>query len=88
VAKDGRSLFSFQDNDDLRRGVPTNHKVYGEDVAILAGDALLSYAFEHIARDTKAPAERVVRVIIELGRAVGTNGLVGGQVSFRTAAKY
>jgi geranylgeranyl diphosphate synthase, type II len=69
-----------QDNDDLRRGVPTNHKVYGEDVAILAGDALLSYAFEHIARDTKAPAELVVRVITELGRAVGTNGLVGGQV--------
>lgn len=69
-----------QDNDDLRRGVPTNHKVYGDDVAILAGDALLSYAFEHIARETRAPAERVVRVITELGKAVGTQGLVGGQV--------
>jgi len=41
------------DNDDLRRGKPTNHVVYGEDVAILAGDALLSTSFEHVARHTK-----------------------------------
>lgn len=60
--------------------MPTNHKVYGDDVAILAGDALLSYAFEHIARETRAPAEQIVRVITELGKAVGTQGLVGGQV--------
>lgn len=51
------------DNDDFRRGRPTNHKVYGDDVAILAGDALLTYSFEHVARDTKgSPAERVLRV--------------------------
>ncbi|MEW5298876.1 MAG: hypothetical protein WDW36_001950 [Sanguina aurantia] len=69
------------DNDDMRRGRPTNHKVYGEDVAILAGDAMLSYSFEHVARATKgASAERVLRVIAELGRAVGTEGLVAGQV--------
>eukprot|EP00878_Enallax_costatus_P016103 GHUV01016885.1.p1 GENE.GHUV01016885.1~~GHUV01016885.1.p1 ORF type:complete len:282 (+),score=74.88 GHUV01016885.1:1065-1910(+) len=69
------------DNDDFRRGRPTNHKVYGENMAILAGDALLTYAFEHIARDTKGvSAERVVRVIVELGRASGAEGLVGGQV--------
>lgn len=68
------------DNDDMRRGKPTNHKVYGDDVAILAGDALLSYAFEHIANETKAAPELVVRVISELGRAVGSVGLVGGQI--------
>mmetsp|Transcript_7866 Transcript_7866/g.23685 ORF Transcript_7866/g.23685 Transcript_7866/m.23685 type:complete len:348 (-) Transcript_7866:780-1823(-) len=68
------------DNDDFRRGRPTNHKVYGEDVAILAGDALLTYSFEHIARATDAPADRVLRVIVELGRAVGARGLTAGQV--------
>ena len=51
------------DNDDFRRGRPTNHKVYGEDVAVLAGDALLTYSFEHIAKNTKGvSAERVLRV--------------------------
>ena len=40
------------DNDDLRRGKPTNHKVFGEDVAVLAGDALLSFVFEHLAIST------------------------------------
>ncbi|WP_008308048.1 geranylgeranyl diphosphate synthase CrtE [Leptolyngbya sp. PCC 6406] len=69
------------DNDDYRRGQLTNHKVYGEDVAILAGDALLTYAFEHIARyTTDVPADRVLRVIADLGRAVGAEGLVGGQI--------
>ncbi|HEY9621616.1 MAG TPA: farnesyl diphosphate synthase [Crinalium sp.] len=69
------------DNDDYRRGKLTNHKVYGEDVAILAGDGLLAYAFEFVAAQTKqVPAERVVQVICKLGRAVGAAGLVGGQV--------
>ncbi len=67
------------DNDDYRRGKLTNHKVYGEDVAILAGDGLLAYAFEFIAAQTEAPPERVLRVIAKLGRAVGAAGLVGGQ---------
>merc|ERR1719454_1394497 len=50
------------DNDDIRRGKPTNHVLYGEDVAILAGDALLSESFAHVARLTKGvPAERVVK---------------------------
>lgn len=50
-----------------RRGKPTNHKVYGEEVAILAGDALLSLSFEYIARETKdVPADRVLRVIVEV----------------------
>lgn len=69
------------DNDDYRRGKLTNHKVFGEDVAILAGDGLLAYAFEHVAVETKnVPAERLLKVVARLGRAVGAAGLVGGQV--------
>ncbi|KAI7838529.1 hypothetical protein COHA_007672 [Chlorella ohadii] len=69
------------DNDDFRRGKPTCHKVYGEEIAILAGDALLSLSFEYIARETKGvdPA-RVLQVIVEVGKAVGSEGLVAGQV--------
>jgi geranylgeranyl diphosphate synthase type II len=69
------------DNDDFRRGKPTNHKVYGDDIAILAGDALLAYAFEFIAEQTKGvAAERILKVIAHLGHAVAATGLVGGQV--------
>nr|QEV81978.1 geranylgeranyl diphosphate synthase [Prunella vulgaris] len=70
------------DNDDFRRGKPTNHKVFGESVAVLAGDALLALAFEHVAASTRgASAERVVRAVAELGRCIGSEGLVGGQVA-------
>jgi geranylgeranyl diphosphate synthase, type II len=69
------------DNDDYRRGKLTNHKVYGEDIAILAGDGLLALAFEHVAINTQnVPTERVLQVIARLGRALGAAGLVGGQV--------
>ena len=69
------------DNDDYRRGRLTNHKVYGEDIAILAGDGLLTYAFEIVAAQTQGvPADRVLAVIRRLGYAVGATGLVGGQV--------
>ncbi|MGV2829062.1 geranylgeranyl diphosphate synthase CrtE [Myxosarcina sp. GI1(2024)] len=69
------------DDDDYRRGKLTNHKVYGEDIAILAGDGLLAFAFEHVAMETKNVApENIVRVIACLGRTVGAAGLVGGQV--------
>merc|ERR1740138_1005266 len=70
------------DNDDFRRGKPTCHKAYGEDMAILAGDALLSHAYEFIARDTKGvPAERVLQVIVEIGRKMGgQEGVIAGQV--------
>lgn len=69
------------DNDDLRRGKPTNHVLYGEDIAILAGDALLSTSFEHVATHTKGvPAERTVEVLRRLGASVGAYGLAGGQV--------
>ena len=69
------------DNDDYRRGKLTNHKVYGENIAILAGDGLLTYAFEFIASQTEnVPAERVLKVIAKFGRAFGAAGVVGGQV--------
>ena len=69
------------DNDDYRRGQLTNHKVYGDDVAILAGDALLAYAFELIAERTEnVPPKAVLEVVRRLGQAVGAAGLVGGQI--------
>jgi geranylgeranyl diphosphate synthase type II len=66
------------DDDDLRRGRPTNHKKYGEAVAILAGDALLSLAFEVIASETH-PSEVAVNCCQTLARACGPTALVGGQ---------
>jgi geranylgeranyl diphosphate synthase, type II len=69
------------DNDDLRRGKPTSHKVFGEAMAILAGDALLTFAFQTLAAAPIEPARRV-RVISEVAAAAGTvNGMVGGQVA-------
>ncbi|KAI3665513.1 hypothetical protein L6452_44140 [Arctium lappa] len=69
------------DNDDFRRGKPTNHVVYGEDVAVLAGDALLSFSFEHVATATENVApDRILRAIAELAKCVGAEGLVAGQV--------
>jgi geranylgeranyl diphosphate synthase type II len=69
------------DNDDLRRGKPTSHVVFGEAAAILAGDALLTLAFEAIADAGGGAADRILQVIQELAHAVGTiKGMVGGQV--------
>jgi geranylgeranyl diphosphate synthase, type II len=69
------------DNDDYRRGKLTNHKVFGEDIAILAGDGLLAYAFEFIISQTpNVPPERVLKVVAWLARVMGAAGLVGGQV--------
>lgn len=69
------------DNDDYRRGKLTNHKVFGEDIAILAGDGLLAYAFEFVATQTQNVAPKnIIEVIARLGRTVGAAGLVGGQV--------
>jgi geranylgeranyl diphosphate synthase type II len=68
------------DNDDLRRGRPTCHKVFGEAIAILAGDALQTQAYEVMAR-LRCPAEARVRIIEEIARGTGTvNGMIGGQV--------
>jgi len=70
------------DDDDLRRGKPTNHVVYGEDVAILSGDALLSTSFQHVAENTPTTISplRILDVVIRLGKSVGPVGLAGGQV--------
>ena len=68
------------DNDDLRRGRPTCHKVFGEATAILAGDALQTQAYEVMAR-LRCPAEARVRIIEELAHGTGTiEGMIGGQV--------
>jgi len=71
------------DNDDLRRGRPTCHKAFGEPIAILAGDALLTQAFRVLAADSpKRDAERQIRVIREVASAAGTvDALIGGQVA-------
>jgi geranylgeranyl diphosphate synthase, type II len=68
------------DNDDLRRGRPTCHKVFGDAIAILAGDALQTQAYEVLAR-LQCPAEARVRIIEEIARGTGTrDGMIGGQV--------
>lgn len=68
-------------NDDLRRGRPTNHKVYGEANAILAGNTLFARAFEMVShRSPGIPAERLLAVVGELSLASGARGLMGGQV--------
>lgn len=68
------------DDDDLRRGKPTNHKVYGEATAILAGDALLTEAFVTLASVRTEQPEVMLRVIAKIARASGAQGMVGGQV--------
>lgn len=70
------------DDDDLRRGKPTNHKVYGEGMAILAGDTLQAEAFRVLVKHTdrkNVSAERLLSVIAELGDACGTQGMAAGQ---------
>lgn len=72
------------DDDDLRRGKPTNHKVFGEGMAVLAGDALLTQAFDVLGRLpalTGASADTAIRIVAEVAAAAGTAGLVGGQVA-------
>ncbi len=69
------------DNDDLRRGRPTCHKVFGEAMAILAGDALLTLAFEVIAKLPACRPERRAHILAEVAAAAGTvDGMIGGQV--------
>src|SRR5947207_3794009 len=70
------------DNDDLRRGRPTCHKVFGDAMAILAGDALLTLAFEVLSRLEGVDASRRIHLVEELARASGTvGGMIGGQVN-------
>lgn len=68
------------DNDDLRRGKPTCHVVFGEAIAILAGDALQTYAYEVLSK-LRCPAEARIHIVEEIARATGTvDGMIGGQV--------
>ncbi|GBF11043.1 polyprenyl synthetase family protein [Tepidibacillus sp. HK-1] len=71
------------DNDDFRRGKPTNHKVYGEAIAVLAGDALLTHAFGNMAKFLKKMSvsiETALQIIEEFANYTGASGVVGGQV--------
>lgn len=70
------------DNDDLRRGKPTNHKVYGEAMAILAGDGLLNYAYEVMLSNSlnKENPENYIKAINEIAKSAGIYGMIGGQV--------
>jgi geranylgeranyl diphosphate synthase type II len=67
------------DDDALRRGAPTCHVKFGEDVAILAGDGLYAEAFHHLLASRHSPPERVLAAAAELAAATGVNGMVGGQ---------
>ncbi|GIP48488.1 Farnesyl diphosphate synthase [compost metagenome] len=72
------------DNDDFRRGKPTNHKVFGEAMAILAGDGLLTHAFYRVvqaSREHGIPAAAALSIVEELSRYAGPGGMVGGQVA-------
>ncbi len=67
------------DDDDLRRGIPTCHVKYGEDIAILAGDGLYAEAFRHLLEHQVAKPDRLLAAAAELATATGVNGMVGGQ---------
>jgi len=69
------------DDDDMRRGVPTCHKVYGEAMALLAGDALQALAFELVAKTPATPNHTAAAMVLELARTAGSLHLVGGQVA-------
>jgi len=71
------------DNDDFRRGMPTNHKVFGEAMAILAGDALLTLAFRLVAQTSRPGLDpgRILDTVVDVADAAGHGGMVGGQVA-------
>jgi geranylgeranyl diphosphate synthase, type II len=70
------------DNDDLRRGKPTNHKVFGEALAILAGDGLLTYSFEVLAAGTEGTdPKKLLKLVSLLAKCAGPEGMVGGQAA-------
>ncbi|TMW74116.1 polyprenyl synthetase family protein [Alteribacter natronophilus] len=75
------------DNDDMRRGKPTNHIIYGEAMAILAGDALLTQSFEIISKSAYLNDSEKAKLILHLAQAAGPKGMVGGQVADMEAEK-
>ncbi|MDD4048871.1 MAG: polyprenyl synthetase family protein [Clostridia bacterium] len=70
------------DNDDYRRGKLTNHKIYGEGISVLTGDALLTYAFEILSRfsENYSDKQSALQVMSEIANSIGTMGMIGGQV--------
>ncbi len=68
------------DNDDFRRGNPTNHKVFGEANAVLAGDALISFAISTVIKYSKSSADETLKIINEITDAAGVKGIIAGQV--------
>ena len=68
------------DDDDMRRGKPSNHVVYGENIAVLAGDALLTQSFENISNIIQIDCEKRIKMIEVLSKASGSTGMVSGQV--------
>ncbi len=68
------------DNDDLRRGKPTNHKVFGEAMAVLAGNALLNCAYETMLKNTEFSPNMTLAAMADIATAAGTEGMIGGQV--------
>jgi geranylgeranyl diphosphate synthase type II len=77
------------DNDDLRRGKPTNHVVFGEAIAIIAGDALFAQAFQTISKETPKSVnpENIIKVIVDLSHSSGPDGMCGGQAMDITLEK-
>src|SRR5919198_36638 len=80
--EDAERRIEMLDNDDYRRGMLTNHKVFGEAIAILAGDALLTLAFKLIALNgaRTGDARVIAALVTDIADAAGTDGMVGGQV--------
>lgn len=78
------------DNDDLRRGKPTNHKVFGEAIAIIAGDALFAHAFNTMVKETpkEVKPENLLKVINDISHSSGPDGMCGGQAMDITLEKY
>lgn len=68
------------DNDDLRRGKPTNHKVFGESTAILAGDALLTHSFDILSASSTLESDKKIILIQRLAESAGSRGMIGGQL--------
>lgn len=76
------------DNDDIRRGQPSSHKKFGEAIAILAGDALLTQAFSLMAMDSKLSKDIQIKIIQEVSKAAGSSALIGGQVVDIESSSY
>lgn len=68
------------DNDDFRRGEPTNHKIFGDNIAVLAGDALLNEAMIILMENARENGENALNAAIEIAKAAGSEGMIGGQV--------